>query len=497
MLISDMYLHAKPDHYAVVTDKKRITYAEWKKLVAKIEVALRSVHADKQERKIAILLHNSVEFLQLFVGAAQAGWIAVPFDYKWSSGEIQSNLKLAKPDILIVDHMLQKKLEKVPEPTQVIVLGGKADEFQKWLNNRETESKSYEDVPDTAPFYMGFTSGTTGTPKAFIRSHRSWVKSFDCSMKEFGISDKDHVLVPGPLVHSHFLYAVISTLFIGGTVYLLKKFSPASVFSFLSTYPITTMYMVPTMFEALIKHRPDGIATNTLTKILSSGAKWEKDSKRKMKMMFPSSDLYEFYGASELSFVTFSGPEDTRRKPDSVGRPFHNVTLSIQNNGREVGIGEIGKLYVQSEQLFMGYYENEEETNKVLQHGWATVGDMAKRDEDGYIYLVGREKNMMIYGGLNVYPEEIEKTILRLPEIEEAVVLGIDDNYWGEIITAVIVVKKGYTIDQRTIKAHCRTQLANYKVPRNIVFVDSIPYTTSGKAARAKLKEDLLKKELV
>jgi len=326
------------------------------------------------------------------------------------------------------------------------------------------------------------------------------VKSFKASEIEFGINAADHILVPGPLVHSHFLYAAVHGLYTGATVYLQDKFSAAKMLSCMEQFPLSVVYMVPTMFEALFKAVEDTqepLPVNCVRALISSGAKWGTQSKHKITNFFPAADLYEFYGASELSFVTVLDPEGNRRKPDSVGRPVHGVDISIRNkDGGEAAVGEVGKLYVRSEYVFMGYYRNPGETRHVLgENGWATVHDMAWRDEDGYVYIAGREKNMMICGGLNIYPEEVERVILQLPEIEEAVVVGVPDQYWGEKIVALVRAKSGMTIRKNVIKRHCRTHLAGYKCPRKVVEVDAFPYTTSGKIARERVKAFLLNRD--
>ncbi len=211
------------------------------------------------------------------------------------------------------------------------------------------------DIDGKQPFYMGFTSGTTGDPKAFIRSHNSWLASFDCTQIDFQLDENDHVLIPGALIHSHFLYGVISTLYLGGTVYLLEKFSPNRTLSLIETHPITVVYLVPTMIAALLMEEH---SIEKPVKFLSSGAKWEDHSKQHLQTMFPHFSMVEFYGASELSFITVLTNADNERKPGSVGRPCHNVEIQIrQDNSEPAKPMETGKIYVRSNMLFNGYLE--------------------------------------------------------------------------------------------------------------------------------------------
>lgn len=507
MLIADPIIdHARciPDKIAIITENQSYTYQDFHKQVQHVTRYLQNwkkSYPEREEYKLAILLKNRVEFLSFFLGAAQAGWVAIPLDPKWSGSELGHALRDSEPHVLAIDVSYEGRLAQIPLTLTVIpVTDGFAPELSEGLP-MVAEPDSGQSERD--PFYMGFTSGTTGRPKGFFRSHRSWVKSFECSEVEFGFGSADMILVPGPLVHSTFLYAAVHALYIGATVYLLEKFSPGKVMDAIENFPVTAIYMVPTMFEAISAYKEEKavcIEGNAIRAIVSAGAKWSPLSKQRVAQWFPQANLYEFYGASELSFVTILDSHGNREKPDSVGRPFHQVEVSIRDSlGREVGAGEVGKLYVRSELLFLGYYRNEAETRNVLQEdGWATVHDLARRDEEGYIYLVGREKNMIIHGGLNIYPEEVEMVLKGHPAVDEAVVVGIPDTYWGEKVLAVIRLKSAnLPLGNREIQAHCRKHLAGYKCPREIRVVEDFPYTTSGKVARMELNKLVMNEGIV
>ncbi len=498
MLITDTLSNhstVHPDKPAIISGDRTITYKELFIQVNQVASYLQDAkrnHPIGNDKKIAILMKNRVEFLYYFLGAAKAGWIAVPMDPKWSKKELEMALHQYEPQMVVIDESYVDRLPHFMNETQIMIANHEALNLTTDLS---LDTLVDQEISDQQPFYMGFTSGTTGRPKGFIRSHRSWVKSFEGSQVEFGILPEEWVLVPGPFVHSTFLYAAVHALFIGATVVLLDKFSPLKVMDQITRFPVTVMYMVPTMFEALaaeIEEEKIKLEKNQIRMILSAGAKWSPESKQKVSCWFPQAHLFEFYGASELSFITVLGPEGNRLKPDSVGRPFHQVNLAIRDDeGNEVKVGEIGKLFVQSPFVFTGYYRNEEETKQVLQDDWATVHDLAWQDEDGYIYLVGREKNMIICGGLNVYPEEVENVLKRMPEIEEAVVFGKPDTYWGEKVIAVIQFKQGQDRKARDIQTNCRKYLAGYKCPRDIHVMKDIPYTSSGKVARKLLMDRL------
>ncbi|WP_284521941.1 AMP-binding enzyme [Cytobacillus pseudoceanisediminis] len=223
-------------------------------------------------------------------------------------------------------------------------------------------------------------------------------------------------------------------------------------------------------------------------KIFSSGAKWDETSKLEISKIFPQLSMIEFYGASELSYVTFLADEDIA---GSVGKPCHGVEIEIRGtDGRKLAPYEIGKIFVRSELIFDGYLSNETIHSIQDQDGWATVDDMGYVDNKGYLYISGREKNMILYGAINIFPEEIEKVISLHPDVEEVAVIGLEDQYWGQIAAAVI---KGKT-DALELKRLCKKHLASYKVPRRWIFTEEMPYTAGGKIARAQLKESFERK---
>lgn len=462
-----------PEKIAIHTHNEKINYQSWHELVWKTANWLDSHHLSNHT--LGILMPNGIPFLQLFTGAATAGWTTVFFDLKWTEHEWKQRLALAQPSIVVTTKELYSKIKHLH--SNVIIWEDCSQEIENLDHFRTSR------VDDSHPFYMGFTSGTTGDPKAFIRGHDSWVASFVCTDKNFHINEKDQVLIPGPLIHSHFLYGAISTMYLGATLYLLEKFSAASALSLLKTEPITVIYVVPTMIAAFLREE---MVIDQSIKVLSSGAKWEGNSKQQIRRMFPHFTMYEFYGASELSFVTFLTDEENHRKPDSVGKPCHQVEIQIRQKDSALAKPfEPGKIYVRSNMLFIGYIDSRQEIHSIRdEEGWITVGDMGYLDDEGFLYIAGREKNMIIYGGINIFPEEIEKVIGEHPEVDEAAVIGLSDPYWGQIVTAVI---KG-AADKKDLKVFCRKHLSSYKVPRKWIFIEEMPYTTSGKIARPQLK---------
>ncbi|WP_237389734.1 AMP-binding protein [Bacillus sp. USDA818B3_A] len=462
-----------PNKLAIHTNHQQINYQKWSELVNQTANWLYSLHSEN--KTIGILLPNGLPFLQLFAGASKAGWIAVPYDLKWKTTELEKRIKLFNPSIIVTTREIHYQIKHIIPNVMSL------DDSLREISRFEVNIIRYSQ--ENLPFYIGFTSGTTGNPKAFVRSQDSWMASFDCNRFDFEINEYDHVLIPGALIHSHFLYGAISTLYLGGTVYLLDKFSPIEGHSWIQSYPITTMYVVPTMVEAFLKQ---GIQISRSIKLLSSGAKWSERTKLKIYHIFSNITMYEFYGASELSFISVLSDRDGMQKAATVGKPCYGVEVQIRLQDQVLAKpNEIGKIYVRSGLIINGYMDHDGSTVQSIQdeEGWATVHDMGYFDEEGYLYITGREQNMILYGGINIFPEEIEKVISLHPDVEEVAVIGLPDSYWGQVVAAA-VKGKGSPVE---LKRLCKKYLSSYKIPRKWFFLSEMPYTTSGKIARAEL----------
>ncbi|RBP96679.1 long-chain acyl-CoA synthetase [Cytobacillus firmus] len=464
-----------PYKAAIISKSQTLNYKEWSSHLCKTANWLNSLSVTN--KSAAILLPNGIPFLQLFTGASMAGWTAVPFDLKWKAEELSQRIEISNPSIVITGKEYYDQIARL-HPFVLI--------WEDALEEIRRQSASFHiDSETNSPFYMGFTSGTTGSPKAFIRSHRSWAASFKVNQHDFKMDEQENVLIPGALIHSHFLYGAVSTLCTGGTVHLLEKFSAPQVLSCIEDQPISTLYTVPTMVSAILKEKR---IIEKPIKIFSSGAKWDETSKLEISKIFHQLSMIEFYGASELSYVTFLADENIA---GSVGKPCYGVEIEIRGTeGKKLAPYEIGKIFVRSELIFDGYLSNETIQSIQDQDGWATVDDMGYVDDKGYLYISGREKNMILYGAINIFPEEIEKVISLHPDVEEAAVIGLEDQYWGQIAAAVI---KGKT-DALELKRLCKKHLASYKVPRRWIFTEEMPYTAGGKIARAQLKEAIERK---
>lgn len=488
---------------------------------------------------IALLIPNRVEFLEIFLGTALAGGVAMVLNPDWPRDRIHRILTRWTPDVLVAESSLLEMLrpnapcphaEAICDPVSYLNFQEHEGCQDKTLRSLEMGSSvmaialdasnnASNDAPildyhqwkahasvlpqersdsGTTPFYIGFTSGTTGLPKGVIRHHSSWVTSFQSGQVEFGIDDDDHILVPGTFVHSLSLYTAVEALVNGAILYGMPAFTPKAVLQQLTQAPITRVVAVPTLLTAIARAASrEEMTFPAMRTIISGGSKLSSDLRTQLHTIFPNADILEYYGASELSFITLASSAESV-PPSSVGRPFHGVEVSVRrDNGTAAAPGQIGWIGVHSEMVCSGYLDAADETGFRVEDGWATVGDRGWLDEAGYLYLVGRERDMLICSGINVYPAEIEAVLLTYPGIEEAVVIGLPDDCRGDIICAVMTVDAPMIhreFNRPTLVAYLKTQLEPSKCPRQFFIVDHFPLTTSGKINRVELKRHVLER---
>ncbi|MBM7551487.1 AMP-binding protein [Thalassobacillus pellis] len=469
-----------PDRIAIQADNQQLTYKQLQQQITACQRRIANLFPKYKGLKVGILLENNPDWLKLFIAVSDMGAIAIPFDPKWTEPQLFDIWKDAEPDLVVYSEKYINRFPFLQTAKSISFLELIALEDQ--LKGFEKTAADKEDI-----FYIGYTSGTTGKPKGYMRTHASWADCFSEGASIFSLCDKDHLLVPGPLVHSHFLYAAVQALHIGATLHLCDSFEPEKVWCQLEQEPITVLYIVPTMFEALKRIKQED-ELKSLHTIISSGASWHKRSKQEAARMFPNASIFEFYGASELSFVSVQRAADSHIPEGVIGESFPKVEISIRNKqGYEADINEVGTIYVKSPWTFAGYKNLPEKDSEVFDGEWATVGDLAYRSSEGQMVLIGRNKNMIISGGLNIYPEEVEQVINRHSEIEEVIVLGLPDTYWGEQVTAVY--KQRSPVSVRVLEQLCKKYLPRYKCPKKWIYVDDFFYTASGKVARKQMKE--------
>lgn len=470
----------QPTKVAIVADGERITYGELDASANRLARFLRGNRGFQPGERVAILAGNTIEFLVAFYGAVRARCIAVPLSDQWSAAEFTACLRSCQPSLI-----LMRSGSSLPVDLSVPTI-----EIGSFL--AAWDPRPLSDKPQSDDFFcLGYTSGSTGQPKGVLRRHCSWLDSYLAATVEFGCSPEDRVLAPGALFYGLSLFAVTHALFLGSTAYIMSEFNPRVVLELVERERVTTLCMVPTLYETLLNAKGAGKRNLTSVRtLICAGSTWlrAEEAKGEVLSLFPAAGLYEYYGASEMSFVSVSHPEDQLRRPRSVGRPFLGVRVEVRDEaGRQANPGEVGTLYAQSSLGFEGYYGDPKRTATVHQDGWMTVGDLAYADEDGYLYIVGRNDNVVITGGIKVSVEEVEEALSSHPKVVAAAVFGLDDPRRGKVLVALVEQREGADLRLQELRAHCAARLAPFKVPRRLQFVEAIPRTATGKISRPDL----------
>jgi len=442
----------------------------------------------KKHGYIGILLENSLDFIEVFLGAIHSEYVPTIYNSDWSKRQLESICSKTKPHLILAHESLIKKYDYcIKSKYPIIRPNFKKNAFYDF--DRLTEKNTYKDI-----LFVGFTSGSTNLPKGFVRSQTSWVKSFKASSKEFSINSNSVVVAPGPLAHGFTLYAVMEALIQGASVHVQKKFDLTRLLPILKNQYNTHLIAIPTMLKMMFSDiRYANKKFIKLGTIITSAEKLNKDTSHKIQTTFPNAKIIEYYGASELGFISIRHVNDPHCLSDSVGRPFKNVKINIVHEQNNVGTtNNIGEIWVKSPFIMNCYLTAKQNTNYQNKNGWATVGDLGYVDKNGYLYMLGRKDDMIITGGYNVYPSEVENAIKTLSYVENVYVFGIPNDKWGSMVCAALKIKTSSTASKEEIKTACSQLLVHYKIPKKIFVLSSVPVTASGKVSRKLIIEQVL-----
>jgi fatty-acyl-CoA synthase/long-chain acyl-CoA synthetase len=343
---------------------------------------------------------------------------------------------------------------------------------------------------------MIYTSGTTGKPKGALRRGVADPVQLGAMLQLIGYTPDDIYLTTGPLYHSGPGGFMGVALALGQTIVLQRKFDPEDWMRLVDTHHCTSTFAAPTPIRMIctlpaeVKARYD---VSSMRIMIANAAPWSYALKQLYVANLPPESLWEVYGSTELGVNTILRPEDQLRKPGSCGKEAPMVEIRLYDDDGNVvtatGPDAPGELYVRSASTFADYYKQHDKFEEDHRDGFQTVGDVAYRDDEGYFYICDRKKDMIISGGMNIYPAEIEAALEQHPDIYEAAVFGIPSDEWGESVHAVVVPRAGVDLDEGAVKAHARAHLAGYKVPRSISWLDEIPKTGSGKILKRELRQ--------
>jgi long-chain acyl-CoA synthetase len=490
----------RPAHPALVCGERRLDYGALDRLVNRTARAL-AARGLAAGGRVALVLGNGVEFFAVTNAAAKLGALAVPVNHRWRRDEIAYVIGDAAPDVVVVEAPFLSEVEPALTSARfprdrVLVVG----EAVGWHAFDEAIAATSDAPPPGAQAKSGYnlviyTSGTTGRPKGVVHPHMDPEIGFAAQralVQMWGFRPDDVHLMVGPAYHTMPSAYVAQHLFVGATSVLMRKFDPEECLRLIDRERVTTTAMVPAHFIRILE-LPEATRRrwnlSSLRKVLHAAAPCPPDVKRRIMEVFPPGVVWEFYGATEGPGTIIS-PEEWLRKPGSVGRPWPGVTVKIvADDGRECEPGEVGTIYLSSRGTRFRYHNAEEKTAAAFRGDFFTVGDVGHLDADGYLYISDRKHDMVITGGVNVYPLEVEHVLAAHPEVVDVAVVGVPDPRWGEALVAVVERRAGSSLTADALVAWSRERMADYKVPRRVEFVAELPRDPNGKVVKRFLRE--------
>jgi long-chain acyl-CoA synthetase len=493
---------------------KDTSYAEFDQSIAKFASALRKLGIEKGDH-VAFLLGNTPHFLITLYATMRLGATAIPINPIYTSDEISYILHNSQPKAVIALDMLLPLVEQASgsfpfvsnyiicetTPETTAKLAALPDELRSKVKSFTQLSMS--STPDVLPVDVAqndtavilYTSGTTGRPKGAMLTHENLFSNARDTADYLGISAEDRVIAALPVFHVFALTVVVNApLLKGATLLLVPRFTPKDVFDMAKEKQATVFAGVPTMYNFLYQTPDsDGSDFSSIRLAISGGSSLPVALLHNFENKF-NVRISEGYGLSEASPVTCFNPLDRDRKPGSIGTSILNVENRVVNElGDDVPVGEVGELIVRGPNVMKGYFNMPEETEATIRGGWLYTGDLARMDEEGYFFIVDRKKDLVIVGGYNVYPREVEEVLFAHPSVVEAAVIGMPDMDFGEAVHAYVVVKDE-SVTSEDLRAFCAEHLAKYKIPRQFEFLEELPKNTTGKILRRSLKDQALAK---
>ncbi len=483
-----------PEHSAFVYLGQSTTYSELGDQVQRVAFGL-SQRGIKKGDKVALLLGNSPEFIIAYYGILRLGAIVVPINPTFTAPEISYILANSEAKGVVALSALSPLMDVLKEKISLsfVVYVGEYTTDINWTELIAADAKNesvFVDEEDLAVIL--YTSGTTGRPKGAMLTHKNMASNAEGIQKLVTLTPEDRMVAVLPMFHVFCMTVCMNgPIAAGSTIIIIPRFSPVEVLETIHKEGATILAAVPTMFNFLYQV-PNTVAENfsSIRYCCSGGASLPVDLLHRFEKKF-NTIILEGYGLSESSpIATFNTPRKPR-KAGSIGVDIFGVTNKVvDENGNELPPNEIGELIVQGPNIMKGYLGMPEATAEALKDGWLYTGDMAYMDEEGYFYIVDRKKDLIIVGGYNVYPREVEEVLYKHPDIIEAAVIGVPHEEYGESVKAFVVAKDP-TLTSEAVIEFCREQLVRYKLPRTVEFLADLPKNSTGKILRRSLREEV------
>ncbi len=478
-----------PDGVAVRLGSVELSYAELDERSARLATLL-AEHGVGPGDRVGVMLPNVPEFPVAYYGVLRAGAVVVPMNVLLKRREIAFYLGDSGAKLLLAWHGFADEARAGAEEAGAELIEVEPGSFLDLLGEHEP-APGLADTEEDDTAVILYTSGTTGKPKGAELTHFNLHRNADIARRTTcEIGDGDIVLGALPLFHSFGqTVSMNASLGVGATLTLVPKFDPAEALETMQRDGVTHFYGVPTMYGALLHHpERENYDTSALRTCITGGASMPVEVLRGFEDAFDCVVL-EGYGLSETSPVSSSNHPDRERKPGSIGTPLEEVEMRVvDEDDNEVAQGEVGEIVIRGHNIMKGYWQRPEATEEAMRGGWFHSGDMARVDEEGYFYIVDRKKDLIIRGGYNVYPREVEEVLFEHPKIREAAVVGVPHDEWGEEIGAAVVTMDGEEMSAEEVSAYVKENLAAYKYPRLVWFLDDLPKGPTGKILKREIE---------
>jgi fatty-acyl-CoA synthase len=500
-LVFSLHAANSPDKPAILWRDRTLTYAQLDDRMNRAGAGMR-LKGLRRGESVVLLMRNRPEFLEIQGGAGRFGAAAVSVSWRSTAAELVYLAQHCGAKAIVFEADLwttavEQAVKSLPglSGKDLFAVGGDvpgcASYERDFLAPSGTPLKVEKGAEDEAAVVI-YTSGTTGKPKGAVRKFPK--EAMHATMQFIGetpMRTDDVHIVTCPLYHSTAFGFLMFNGLLGATAVLMDEFKPEIFLELVERHGVTTTAVVPTLLHRVMSLPPEVRAkydVRSMRAIFTVGAQLPASLGTEVMDYF-GDVLFNCYGATETALVTMAKPEDLRAAPGTIGKvlPGNEVRL-LDEAGREVGVGEVGELYARNKMLVAGYHNDDESTRSSMRDGFFSVGDLARRDRDGRYFIEGRKRDMIISGGVNVYPAEVEAAIEANPEVAEVAVVGVDDREWGERVKAFVVRKKGSSLDEGALKVWCRERLAGPKVPREFAFLDILPRNPTGKVLKRELR---------
>ncbi len=490
-----------PDKTALIDDGGAVTFAEAARMANRLARAFARLGAARGDR-VALILPNGVPFVLVEIAIVRGGMVKVPLNIRFHIEEVLYSLADCEPALLICDgacaDAVLARRDRLPSLKSIVTVGGRCDGCERYEDIVAGGDAAAPAVAygDDDPILIRYTGGTTGRPKGIVHTHASFLSVNRDVLRELRLTADDVVLNLGHLSHGlNFMWGAHYGA--GSTQILRERFEPARVLDDVERHRVSFVYMVPTMVQRLLREDDGRADLSSLRMLLYASAPMPAPALRAAIERF-GPVCVQVYTLSEAPVITTILRPDEHvdlatpagNRLESCGRAVATMELRlIDDDGAEVAPGAVGEIAVRSVNNMAGYWRRPAETAATLVDGWVLTGDMARRDDDGYFYIVDRKKDVIITGAFNVYPKEVEDVLYRHPAVAQAAVVGAPDDEWGEAVKAFVVLRPGRTATAQELTAFCGDFLAGYKKPRAVEFLDTLPLSPVGKVTRRALRE--------